>query len=190
MKKLFVVCAILCSGLFACGTTDGELKTSTVTATVDTSLLDSDVISWVDAAGAKATACAATSSPAIPAADSVNVTVTSKPYANTGAITSPIRIESATISYIPANSSTPPMASEYQIIGTTIANGGSASIPVRVVTQEQKRLTLTVLSSCLPAPPIYNYYTTITLNVLETGTDKKTTASASLQLRMHDYIDK
>jgi len=173
--------------MFGCGSTDGALSTSTVTPTIDTLVMDSDVVSWVDAAGAKATACAATSFPATPAADSVNVVVSSKAYSNTGDQGLPIRIESATISYVPANSSTPAMAPEFQTIGMTIANGSTATIPVRVATQEQKMHLQSVLAC---NNTIYNYYTKITFNVTEIGTNKKTSVDSSLQLRFSDFVDK
>jgi len=80
MKKILLLCAVLNCSLFGCGSSEGLLNTSMVTSTTDTVLLDSDVVSWVDAVGAKATACAATSFPSIPLADSVNVTVKSTAY--------------------------------------------------------------------------------------------------------------
>jgi hypothetical protein len=174
--------------MFGCGGTDGLLNTSSVTATIDTLVLDSDVVTWVDATGAKATYCADTSYTAIPVADSVNVTIKSTAYSNTGSTGLPIRIEKATITYVPANSLTPKMDPEYQTIGMTIANGASATIPVRVSTQEQKRNLLDRLA-CNPNV-IYNYYTKITFDIREIGSDKKISVDADMQLRFSDYIDK
>jgi hypothetical protein len=157
-----------------------------VTATIDTLVMDSDIVSWVDATGVKATACSP-SIAAIPAADSVKVTIVSKPYNNTGTMASQIRIESATIIYTPANAATPAMASEIQTIGMTINNGGSAIVPIRVATQEQKILLQSALAC---NTPIYNYFTKIVFNITEIGTGKNTTIDASMQLRYADFIDK
>jgi hypothetical protein len=187
MKKLFLLSTVLTMSMLGCGSTDGLLNTSQVTSTIDTLVLDSDVVSWVDpVTGAKSTACSP-SSPAVPAADSVNVAVSSKAYSNTGTSGLSVRIEAATIIYTPANASTPPMATEYQAVGTTIANGGSVTVPVRVVSQEQKVKSWDALACKVP---IYNYYTRIILDVTEIGTNKKTTTEVSMQLRMADYIDK
>lgn len=190
MKKIITsLYLVSCCGLFGCGSVDGSLTTSTVSAVVDTLVLDSDVAAWVDSTGAKATACATTSTIAIPAADSVNVTVSSTPYSNTGSMGVPVRVESATISYTPANSITPAMASEYQTVGARLANGGSVTIPIRVATTEQKISLLPILATCTGSV-IYNYYTKVTFNLTEEGTGKKSTVDVSLQLRFSDWIDK
>lgn len=180
-------CAVSYLAIAGCGGQSGELTTSSVTTSVDTLVMDSDVVSWVDSAGAKTTACSLTSFPAVPAADSVNVTISSKAYSNTGSAGLRVRVNSATITYTPANSATPPMASEYQVIGGIIANGGSLSVPVRVSTQEQK---LALQSALACNNNIYNYYTKITFNISEEGTDKSTTVDASMQLRFADFVDK
>ncbi|MEI6208308.1 MAG: hypothetical protein WCP20_16125 [Desulfuromonadales bacterium] len=190
MKKLLLLSLAISLGASGCGGGGGgsaELRTSYVTAASGTASLDADVISWVDASGAKATACAATSNASTPAADTVNVSVVSTTYSNTGSVGLPIRIESATISYAPANTATPPMASEFQTIGVIMTNGGTASVPVRVVSQEQK-LRLQPKLACNAT--IYNYYTTITLNVTEIGTETKSTVTTSFQLRLADFVDK
>ncbi len=195
MKRILLCMAFSC-GFLGCGSTDGALNTSTVTATIDTHVLDSDVVSWVDAAGVKATACVATSFRTTPAADSVNLTFVSKAASaatTTGTTTTTaatglsVRIESATINYTPANSATPAMASEYQAIGTTIASGGTVTLPIRVATHEQKAL----LQSTLECNGLtYKYYTNIILDITEVGTNKKTTVNTSLDLRFADFTDK
>lgn len=188
MKKILLLGAFLSMAMFGCGGTDGLLNTSSVTATVDTLVLDSDVVTWVDSTGAKSTYCAETSYTSIPAADSVNVAIKSTPYSTTGSTGLPIRIKSATISYTPANSATPEMPSEYQIIDMVINNGGTATIPITVATQERKRSLVDALA-CQP-DNIYNYYTKITFEVVEIGSDKSIALDVAMQLRFSDYIDK
>lgn len=178
MKKILLICLLSSICIYGCGSPDGSLTTSSVTAKVDTPILDADVAKWTDA-----TACTGGS---IPAADSVNVTVSSKAYSNTGSMGLAVRIDAATIIYTPANSATPAMASEYQILGMIIDNGGSATIPVRVVTQEQKIHLQTALAC---NTPIYNYYTKIIMDITEIGTGKKSTIDAAVQLRLADFID-
>lgn len=190
MKKLLFLCLAMSCGIYGCGSAGGgsaELKTSFVTASAKTAVLDSDVVAWVDATGAKATACAETSFPSTPVADSVDVDVVTKAYPNTGSVGLPIRIETATISYDPANSATPPMAPEYQTIGITVVNGATATVPIRVATQEQK-IRLQPKLACTSS--IYNYYTNITLNISEIGSNTKSSVSTSMQLRLADFIDK
>lgn len=187
-RALFQILAVISlAGLVqSCGGDSGggssELKTSYVTADVSTAVLDSDVIAWGDSV------CVEGSNTTTPEADSVDVTVTSVPYPdNIGTKSLPIRIDSVTISYAPANSATPAMPSEHQVIGTTIANGSSATIPVRVATQEQKiRLQPKLACSSI----IYNYYTTLTFHLIEIGTDKTGDVSTSMQLRYADFVDK
>ncbi|MDD2366207.1 MAG: hypothetical protein PHN84_08595 [Desulfuromonadaceae bacterium] len=190
MKRLLLLGGVLSLSMLGCGgsgdDTVGLLATSSVNATIDTLVMDSDVVAWVDDAGSKATACAP-SFPSIPAADSVNVVIKSTAYSNTGSMGLPLRIESATITYTPANTDTPAMPPEFQAIGMTIPNGTSATIPVRVATQEQKIALYDVLAC---NGPIYSYHTTITFNITEIGTDKKITVSSSMSLRFSDFIDK
>lgn len=186
-RAIFHILAVISlAGLVqSCGGDSGggssELKTSYVTADVGTAVLDSDVIAWGE------TVCVE-GDVSTPAADSVDAIITSIPYPdNIGTKSLPIRVDSVTISYTPANSATPAMPSEYQVIGTTIANGSSATIPVRVATQEQKiRLQPKLACSSI----IYNYYTTLTFHLIEIGTDKTGDVSTSMQLRYADFVDK
>ena len=188
MKKLLLLCVLLSASIYGCGgSSEGLLATSSVTSSIDTLVLDSDVVSWVDATGAKATACSATSFPATPAADSVNVTIKSTAYPLSGSTSLSLRIKSATISYTPANTATPPMSAEFQTVGMTIESGSSATIPVRVATQEQKiRLQPTLACN----NTIYKYYTKITFDIAEIGSDKNITVDSSMDLRLADFIDK
>lgn len=180
MKKLLLFGVLLSMWMFGCGSTDGALSTSTVTANIDTVVLDSDIVKWTDAI-----AC---TGPSIPAADSVNVTVKSTPYSNTGTMGLPVRIDMITISYAPANSATPPMQPEYQPGGIIITNGGTATVPVRVAPQEQKESLYTILAC---GGPIYHYFTKITLNITELGEPyRKSTVSADMALRLADFADK
>jgi len=180
MKKILLLCMVLNFLMFGCGgSSDGLLATSSVTATIDTRVMDSDIASWVDA-----TACTGGS---IPAADSVNATIKSTAYPLSGSMGLSIRIKSATISYSPANSATPPMSSEFQTIGMTIDAGSSATIPVRVATQEQKiRLQSALACNSI----IYKYYTKISFDIAEIGSDKSITVDSSMDLRLADFVDK
>lgn len=178
MKTRLIFCMALCCLQFGCGSTEGQLSTSAVKVSVDKLIMDSDVITWTDAA-----TC---TGPSTPAADSVNVTVASTAYANTGSAGLPVRVERVTINYTPANSSTPAMASEYQTINALVANGGSLILPVRVATQEQKERLQQALGC---GGPIYKYYTDILLEVSEIGTDKSRTVSVSMDLRFADFVD-
>lgn len=179
MKKILLLGVLLSMWMFGCGNPDGALSTSNVTATIDTVVLDSDIIKWTDAV-----ACTGAS---IPAADSVNVAVKSVPYANTGNMGLPVRIEMISISYSPANPETPAMSPEYQAISMEIPNGSSVTVPVRVATQEQKESLVTSLAC---GGPIYKYFTKITLNVTEVGTNRKSTIYADMDLRFADFVDK
>lgn len=186
MKKLLILCVAISCGILGCGSTEGALNTSTATATVDTLILDSDVASWVDATGAQATACAATSFPAVPEADSVNVTVSLTTNANSTSNALSARVEKATIYFTPANAVTPALSPVYQVIGQIVKSGGSLTIPVRVATQEQKILYQPALNC---TSTIYNYFVTIALDVSEVG-GKNTTINTAMQLRFADYVDK
>lgn len=187
MKYLILLSVVLCFMMSGCGgSSEGLLATSSVTSTIDTPVMDSDVVSWVSATGAKATACSDTSFPATPAADSVNVTIKSTAYPS-GSSSLSLKIKSATVTYTPANSSTPPMNAEYQAVGMTIAGGGSATIPVRVATQEQK-LRLQPTLACNNT--IYYYYTKISFDIAEIGSGQSVIADSSMNLRFADFIDK
>lgn len=186
MKKNIMIFMVVSCGLFGCGSTEGTLNTTMASATVDKIDVDSDVVSWVTDTGAKATACAATSFPATPAADSVNVTASFTPYANSTGNDLSVRVESATITYTPANAVSPAISPVYQIIGQVVQPGGTLTMPIRVAPQEQKILFQTALAC---TSTIYNYYVNISLNVSEIG-GKKSTITTAMQLRFADFVDK
>lgn len=186
MKKILMMLMVVSCGLFGCGSTEGTLNTTMASATVDLLDVDSDVVAWVDANGAKATYCAATSYISTPAADSVTVTATFTPYANSTGNDLSVRVERATITYTPANPVSPAISPVYQVIGQVVQPGGSLSMPIRVATQEQKMLFQTALAC---SSTIYNYYVNISLDVTEIG-GKKSTITTAMQLRFADFVDK
>ena len=182
---------LLLVALSGCGSAGGgtaEYKTSYVTAQSSTTNLDSDVVTWVDATGTKATACAATSIMSY-TPDSIDFTVKSTPYSSTGSTALPLRIDSASITYTPANTSTPAMEPkvEYQTLGIPLANGGTATASVRVVSLEQKSRLANALA-CNTA--IYNYSATVMFKITEIGTGTQKDVPASLQVRLDDFADK
>jgi len=187
MRKILLFCAFLNLLVSGCGgSSDGLLATSSVTATVDKLVMDSDVVSWVDAAEAKTTACLENSFPRTPVADAVNVTIKSTAYPLSSSTGLSIRIKSATISYTPANTATPPMSSEFQSVGMTIDAGGTATIPVLVATKEQK-MRLQPALAC--SNTIYKYYTKISFDIAEIGSNKSITIDSAMDLRFADFID-
>lgn len=186
MKKIIIMFMVVSCGLFGCGSTEGMLNTTMASATVDVLDMDSDVVSWVTDTGAKATACAATSFPATPAADSVNVTASFTPYANSTGNDLSVRVENATITYTPANAVSPAIPQDYQIIGQDVKPGGTLTVPIRVSPQELKISFQTALAC---STTIYKYYVNISLNVSENG-GKKSTITTAMQLRFADFVDK
>ncbi|OGU14422.1 MAG: hypothetical protein A2076_16815 [Geobacteraceae bacterium GWC2_53_11] len=189
MKVKFIIYAVLACGLFGCGSTDNTLlNTTTASVTVDKLDMESDIVSWVDAKSAKATACVATSYKAIPPADSVNVTAAFTPYANSDGNNLAVRIEKATIIYTPANAVSPALATEYQYVNQVVQAGKSLPISIRVATQEQKQAFVPILA-CDVSSAIYKYYVTIILDVTEIG-GKTSNISTGMTLRFSDYVDK
>jgi hypothetical protein len=180
MKKIFLMCVVLSVLQFGCGSTDGLLATSSVSGSLDILTLDSDIIKWT-------TQATCTGPTTTPAADSVNVTVLSKANPNTGTSGLPIRINQIRIIYTPANTATPPLATEYQAINAQVVNGASISIPVRIATIEQKSNFQSVLQC---GGPVYKYYVTILVDVSEIGSDKNQTIDLKMDLRFADFIDK
>ncbi len=188
-KWLAVISALFLSAasLSGCGSDTGGLATSSLSATTTTGILDSDVANWVDSTtNAKSTTW--TGSYTIPAADSVNVTVQSTAYtSSSGTATTPlpVQIDSATITFSPADSLSPAIQTQYQVLGSVLS-GGSVSIPVRVVSQELKQVLAPALAN---NSIIYNYYVTIALHVTENGAGKSATVSTKLQVYISDFIN-
>jgi hypothetical protein len=179
---LYAVTIAGCGGDSGGGT--AMLATSYISASVGSSSIDSDVVAWVDATGAKTTACTGFTS--TPAPNSVDVTVLSSAYASTGSSSLPVRIASSTVTFTPTSVASPAIQPLPQTIGTVLTTPGSVTIPVRIVTTEQKRAFMPALAC---SNIVYNYYVTITLQLEEIGTSKTGTVSTSLQLRLSDYID-
>ncbi|HJV66687.1 MAG TPA: hypothetical protein VJ550_13195 [Geomonas sp.] len=188
----------------------GEFATVFATANSPGADVNSDVATWVDSTGAKATACGA-SSIATVTPDTATYTVTSTAYsvANTGSsssstssttTTSDLIIDKITLILTPANTTSPALPAIYQTqyltAGQRVAAGSTVNIPVVIASNQLKTYLGTGLGSasidCNPASPTYTYRATVSFEALEVNTNRVATITAPgfLLVNFADYIDK
>jgi hypothetical protein len=192
LKKMIAAITALMSvaTLVSCGgSTSGvaEYKTVNATASVDAASnpLLADLAIW------SGDPCAEGSSYSIEN-NLVNITVTSTANITTGT-SLPLMLQSATITFTPADSISPFLPSLFTPIyqnlnGTTLSPGGFVSIPIEVVTHRLKEYFGTTLI-CSPAAPIYSYNATISINAVEQGTGVSGSFSAGMTVRFADFAD-
>ena len=198
--------------LIGCGAPNSSgvavFKTSTVSASIDKVVLESDTRSWVDStSGAKVISCTTAGAKAtIPPSDNVNVTITATGFEKTNTTRDPLTgglpvkslpvlVEKATITYAPANAGAAlhPLPTQFRSFGQVInisqtvdPPSGSLVVPISVVPTEMKQ-SLTALEC---SSDIYNYYVTIAVDVTEVGTNTRSTIETKMTLWLSDYIDK
>jgi|SRR6185369_9067540 len=208
LKKLVAgcFCAVSAVALLAsCGDSKaggvGQFNTVFATATPPASALDTDVATWVDAAGAKVTACTAGINPTITATNAT-YTVTSTAYAvpNTGSSStitaSPLLVTDITVTLTPATLSSPSLGS-FQVFhsspGQLIAAGAAAPITVAVAPVALKVFLQNSLGansiSCSNAAH-YSYWAVTTFSAQEVNTGKAVSITApAFMVNFADFVD-
>jgi hypothetical protein len=190
-----------CGGDKAGGT--GEFATVFAIATPPAGPIDSDVAHWVDAAGATAPPCTATSFPSV-LPDNVTYTITSTPYTvpNTGQsspiVTSDLVVSRITLTLNPANTQTPVLPPVFQtqfLSSGQLIVPGSNSVSVQIASDQLKDFLRTGLGSqsiTCSNQPIFTYRATVSFEMLEVTTNRVSTVTAPgfLLVNFTDFIDK
>ena len=177
MKRLVIVLLALCGiGLASCGGGGGATATATV------SNLDADVAKWTG------TPCATGSTYTV-LPDDVTVTLKAFPVAtNNGTVTEKVQVNSVDIIYSPANTTSPPLPTQYMALSGILADmGSSVSIPVRVAPQDLK--TSPVLSALICTQIIYSYYVTMTFHCQYLKAGDTFTVDAQTNVRFADFAN-
>lgn len=170
--------------LASCGGSTGggvaEFKTVTVAAQSGTTRLESDVLT-----GNSCTVDGSTGGEY--ATDNVSVTITSTIYPGFSGTASPVKIDSYTITFSPANSSSPALpAINGSIIGTTIPAGGSLVLPIAVAPEILKYSLMNDKNLQACTATMFQYYVLITFNGLEVNTGTRVTFETSLNVAFAD----
>lgn len=178
----------------SCGGSSGgaaDLNTVSVTATSASTNIDGDVakVTPIDTNG---DGIMDSYTYSIPPRDTDTVNIKSIINTNNGSNSSSIRVESVAVTYVrktlTANSGTtvPVIPTRVDPIGVIITAGGSADIPVTVVTQEIKDL---YASTLIVSGDIYAYDVNLTFNIVEVSTGKTGTVNTSLVVRIANFAD-
>lgn len=177
--SLFIVLSACGGGDISGGTT--EFDTVMLSAQTSTVRLESDVLTGN-------TCTDGNSIDGVFSTDSVNVNVTSKIYPKFTGTASPVAIDSYTVQFMPANSTSPQLPDlNGSIMGTTVSAGGSISIPVAVATDIMKYNILVLEKNLLPcSATMYEYFVKITFNAVETFGGKRGSFSTSFNIAFAD----
>jgi hypothetical protein len=187
MNKHFVLRLLLLLFSFfilsSCGGTTGggvaEFKTVTVSAQSSTPRLESDVLTG--------NVCPATTGTFV--TDSVNFTVTSTAYPNLNGTASTVGIDSYTVSFSPANPSSPALPDLHgSTTGTNVPSGGNITIPVAVAPDTLK-VSLVNDKGLQPCSlTVFEYYVTVTFDALEINTGTRQPITARLNVAFADRV--
>ncbi|GAM07840.1 hypothetical protein OR1_00109 [Geobacter sp. OR-1] len=174
---LSTLCLVTSCGDSSLGSGVGEGKTVNVTAQAADSYKEFDVITG--------NTCSTTGSTGgTIATEFVNVDVASAQQISTGKALD-VRVNSATISYTPASSTSPPIQNQYVAIGTTLPAGGSISIPIPVALREVKLDLMN--KGLLPcSTTIYKYHVTVSFEAVEIGTGSTMYPTANMTASFAD----
>jgi ribosomal protein L31 len=187
-KKIIILKALVTCQAFlllsSCGGSLGggveEFRTVTVSATAKTPRLESDVL--------KGNTCVGTDSTGGTfATDTVDVDIKSAIYPKFTGQALSVRIDRVTISYAPANTSSPALPDQFLTLSDTVTPGGTVTIPVPVAMEKVKISLVNEkgLQLCSTAS-IYEYYVTITFDALEIGTGTRRRIPAELSVAFAD----
>lgn len=181
--------------LSGCGGSSGgaaDLNTVSVTATSASTNIDGDVASNVTPIDTNGDGIMDSNTYSIPPRDTDTVTIKSIVNTSNTSNSSSIRVESVVVTYVrkslTANSgaAVPIIPTRVDLLGQVIPAGGSADIPVTVVTQEIKELYAPTL---IASGDIYAYDVTLTFNIVEVSTGKTGTVNTSLVVRIANFAD-
>lgn len=182
-------CLLFTGFLFGCGGDAGGggavYDTVIVTASSGTALLDSDVAKHSDV-----TNCGVSGTDTITISpDDVDVTINSSTIPNLPEFVtaSRVRLDKVTIIFSPADTSSPLLPTQYQTLGQYVEPGGSATVPVRVASQELK--SGATLSGLVCTNTTYSYYVTLRFEGVEINTDQRETFETTLNVKFSDFVD-
>lgn len=184
-----IVCCLLSTVfLWGCGGGGGGgavYNTVTVTASSDTTLLDSDVAKHSDV-----TNCGVSGTDTITISpDDVDVTINSSTIPNLPEFVtaSRVRLDKVTVIFSPANPTSPALPQQNYTLGTYVEPGGSATVPVRVASQELK--SGNTLSALVCTNTTYSYYVILKFEGVEIDTDQRETFETTLNVKFSDFVD-
>lgn len=182
----FLAVATCCSLLASCGGGStgggaGEFKTVYLTAATDTARIESDILTGDDCSTNPPTGGTFVT-------DNATVVISSNLYPNSTTPGLSVGVDSATISYKPANSNTPAIPPDYiTSIGTIVAPGGKVTISVPVAKDLLKYMLVVNKGFQLCSASYFEYTVTISFDCVELGNDgKRTTVTTSLNVAIAD----
>lgn len=190
MQIKFILVLIGFVFLCSCGDSGGGVglfNTVTVTASASKTALDSDVAKWTDKNDDGAV-CGSADVFTVNSDDvDVSISVAAKTNIPSNMEKSKVRIERVTVTYTAANSSSPSLPNQYQSVGVVIDPDGSATVSVRVASQDLK--SGSTLSAIMCTSTIYTYYATLKFDGVEINTNNKETFETSLTVSFADFAE-
>ncbi|MDD2851969.1 MAG: hypothetical protein PHY09_08750, partial [Desulfuromonadaceae bacterium] len=123
----------------------------------------------------------------------VNFTIKSKSKFSQGTA-SALMLQKATITLTPADAITQTLPTLYSpiyqpLIGNIVSAESSLSIPIEIVTHNQKVFFIPSMV-CMESMPVYSYIATIVFEAIEQTTGKHDQMTATMIIRFADFIDK
>ncbi len=152
---------------------------------------DSDVAKHTDATPDNCGVPGVDSVTILPDSADFTITSTAIPDLPTDFTASDVRLQSVTITYVPASTATPAspaIPAQNYALGNIIPAGGSATISLPVASQVMKSSPPLSNLVCGGLPG-YSYYVTVTFNGVEVNTNKTHSFVTNFSINFADFID-
>jgi hypothetical protein len=203
-KRVFIagLMVLLSVALFSCGGGGGVgggaevFKTVTLTAESSISIFDSDVAKHTAIDTCLLPSDQYTDVITVAAADDVDVAFVStiNPGLPANITGSAVRLETVTVKYKPANSTSPALPDQkYALSAIVPANSSSLTVPIRIANQLMKGTpplsNLIVIPANACTTNIFSYFVTLEFRGTEIDTSKTATFDTNLTINFSDFID-
>ena len=181
------ILTIIVGFILACGgEIEGQLSTVQVGVSVEQSSVDADTAFWVDRNGDNV----CDTYYIYPTNVNIRVDVNPRSDLPQGVTPSPTEVELIEIIYNRANTQSPQISPEYRVVSAMVYPEGSITIPVEILSQDQKRNFINnyLVIRTNPSMPIYTYYVTLKVRIREVFSGDAITVERTIFMQVSDFL--
>ena len=190
-KAIRILALIIALFLASCGgdKPSEQFSSVVVNMSIDPTSVDADVAFWVNTDRDENNTCDeyTINSTRI----NLNVSVEPLPGVDTQTVSpSPVSIESVEIEYIPTVTTAPSISKAYRLLGNTIVPGSPVTVPIEILSQDQKVNLIGITGGAIlrPSPQIYSYNVILRFRVREIYSGDVQTIERGLFMKVSDFI--
>lgn len=155
--------------------------------TLSKTVIDADVATWKDV-NEDGFVCDFVNDTYTIKPDLVDVTIAVRTLPNlpSSLVSSPVRVDSAEIIFIPSSPSVPTLPTQYRALGIVINPDTEVTFSLDVVPQNIK---IALVDRLICSDTIYQYYVEIKFKVIEINSGKEETVQTALTVKFADFAE-